>query len=142
MPLNKKLLLSIAYILGTATTFVSLKLLFSILGEILGPLKQILTYLAVIITFVMGLVLLEFLPFQLSVSFDKLINKLRIRGPFGSYLLGFLMGFTTSQCATPVLLIILAYVMLKGNLLFGGVLLFVFALVEVSHWLFWGRFQA
>jgi len=38
------------------------------------------------------------------------------------------MGFTTSQCATPVLLVILAYVMLQGKLLLGGLLLFVFAL--------------
>jgi cytochrome c-type biogenesis protein len=141
LPFEKKLLLSTAYILGTATTFVNLGLLFSILGEILGPLKMILTYLAVIITLLMGLVLLEFLPFQLSVSFDKLIDKLKIKGPFGSYLLGFLMGFTTSQCATPVLLVILAYVMLKGNLFFGGALLFVFALGRGVPLVIFGTFS-
>lgn len=128
MSINKKLILSITYILGTATAFVGMGLLFSILGEILGPLKGILTYLAVIITFIMGLVLLDIMPFQLSLSFDKLISKLKIRGTQGSYLLGFMMGFTTSQCATPVLLVILTLVMLKGKLLFGGILLFVFAL--------------
>lgn len=128
LSINYKLILSTTYILGTATTFVGMGLLFSLLGEILGPLKEILTYFAVIVTFVMGLVLLDILPFQFNLSFDKLINKLKIGGPIGSYLLGFLMGFTTSQCATPVLLVILTLVMLKGKLLFGGLLLFVFAL--------------
>lgn len=128
LPLKKKFFLSIFYILGTATTFVSMGLLFSLLGEILGPLKEVLTYLAVIITFIMGLVLLELIPFQLSLSIDKLISKIRIKGFLGSYVLGLLMGFTTSQCATPVLLVILTYVMLEGKLLFGGVLLLMFAL--------------
>ncbi|MGJ7921747.1 cytochrome c biogenesis CcdA family protein [Neobacillus sp. LXY-4] len=128
LPLKKKFFLSIFYILGTATTFVSMGLLFSLLGEILGPLKEVLTYLAVVITFIMGLVLLELIPFELSLSIDKLISKIKIKGFLGSYVLGFLMGFTTSQCATPVLLVILTYVMLEGKLLFGGVLLLMFAL--------------
>jgi cytochrome c-type biogenesis protein len=125
---NKRLNLSITFILGTATTFVSMGLLFSLLGEILNPVREVLTYLAVLVTFFMGLVLLNFLPFQFHFSFEKFISKLKFKGSLDSYLLGFLMGFTTSQCATPVLLVILTYVMLQGKVLFGGLLLFIFAL--------------
>lgn len=123
-----KFILSLAFILGTATTFIVLGLLFSFLGELLGPVKEIIMYVAVVVIFLMGLILLELVPFNFHLSLDNTISKLKLNGAFGSYLFGTLMGFTTSQCATPVLLVILTFVMMNGNLLFGVLLMFAFAL--------------
>ena len=43
-------------------------------------------------------------------------------------MLGLASGFVSSQCATPVLVAILTYVMAQGALVYGALLLFVYAL--------------
>jgi len=46
----------------------------------------------------------------------------------GAFLLGLLTGTVSSPCATPVLAVILAYVSTQGDMVYGGSLLFVYAL--------------
>ncbi len=46
---------------------------------------------------------------------------------WGAFLLGLLTGTVSSPCATPVLAVILAYVSTQGYMLYGGSLLFVYA---------------
>jgi cytochrome c-type biogenesis protein len=50
------------------------------------------------------------------------------RGVVGSYLVGLLFGLVASPCATPVLVVIVAYVASKGQVLYGGSLLFTYGL--------------
>jgi cytochrome c biogenesis protein CcdA len=50
------------------------------------------------------------------------------RGALGAFLLGLLFGVVSSPCATPVLVVILAFVATKGEVLYGTILLFVYAI--------------
>jgi cytochrome c biogenesis protein CcdA len=61
------------------------------------------------------------LPFQKT-------RQVKSRGLWGAFLLGLLTGTVSSPCATPVLAVILAYVSTQGSVLYGGTLLFVYAL--------------
>jgi cytochrome c-type biogenesis protein len=49
-------------------------------------------------------------------------------GILGAFLLGALTGVIATPCAMPVLAVVLTYVASKGNILFGGLLLFTYAL--------------
>jgi cytochrome c-type biogenesis protein len=60
--------------------------------------------------------------------FSGLREKVGLKGIPGALVLGLISGLVASQCATPVLAAILTYVMAKGALLYGAVLLFVYAL--------------
>jgi cytochrome c-type biogenesis protein len=60
------------------------------------------------------------LPFQKT-------RVVKTRGLLGALLLGMLTGTVSSPCATPVLAVILAYVSTRGNVAYGGSLLFVYA---------------
>ncbi len=68
----------------------------------------------------MGIVSIP-LPFQKT-------RTVKSKGLPGALLLGLLTGTVSSPCATPVLAVILAYVSTRGSLLYGGMLLFVYAL--------------
>jgi cytochrome c biogenesis protein CcdA len=49
-------------------------------------------------------------------------------GVLGAFLLGALTGVIATPCAMPVLAVVLTYVASKGNILYGGLLLFTYAL--------------
>ena len=49
-------------------------------------------------------------------------------GIVGAFLLGALTGVIASPCAMPVLAVLLSYVAAKGNVVYGGLLLFTYAL--------------
>ncbi len=56
-------------------------------------------------------------------------EKVWAKNLFGALLFGLVSGLVASQCATPVLAAILTYVMAKKeSLLYGAVLLFIYAL--------------
>jgi cytochrome c biogenesis protein CcdA len=50
------------------------------------------------------------------------------RGSLGAFLLGLLFGVVSTPCAVPILAVLLAFVAKKGNVIYGGFLLFVYAL--------------
>jgi cytochrome c biogenesis protein CcdA len=49
-------------------------------------------------------------------------------GVVGAFLLGALTGVIATPCAMPILVVVLSYVAAKGNVVYGGVLLFTYAL--------------
>jgi cytochrome c-type biogenesis protein len=46
--------------------------------------------------------------------------------------MGLLFGLASTPCATPVLVVILAYVATKGQILYGTLLLFVYAIAHCA----------
>jgi len=52
----------------------------------------------------------------------------RAGGVVGAFLLGALTGVIATPCAMPVLAVVLTYVASKGNIVYGGLLLFAYAL--------------
>ena len=54
--------------------------------------------------------------------------RVKKQGYVGAFLLGLLFGVVSTPCAVPILAVLLAFVAEKGNVLYGGFLLFVYAL--------------
>ena len=97
---QRGLLLSTAFVFGTAVTFAGLGIAAALLGGLFGPVGRSWQYLLAAVSFGMGLNLLGFLPFH----FPTLTRLPEIRrGAGGAFVLGLLFGLVASPCATPVL---------------------------------------
>lgn len=121
---KKAALYSLVFILGLSITFTVLGAAASLVGRFLSFagawLYPGLSVVAVLMGFqLMGLVSIP-LPFQKT-------REVKSRGLWGAFLLGLLTGTVSSPCATPVLAVILAYVSTQGDILYGGSLLFTYA---------------
>jgi cytochrome c biogenesis protein CcdA len=73
----------------------------------------------------MGLQLLGIFKWNIPVPTGIRVKK---QGYIGAFLLGLLFGVVSTPCAVPILAVLLAFVAEKGNVLYGGFLLFVYAL--------------
>ena len=121
---KKAALYSLVFILGLSITFTVLGAAASALGQILSFAGQWLSLGLAVIAVTMGLQLMGLIAIPLP--FQK-TRQVRSRGLWGAFLLGLLTGTVSSPCATPVLAVILAYVSTQGDVLYGGSLLFTYA---------------
>lgn len=122
---KKAALFSLVFVLGLSITFTLLGAAASIMGQFLGLMGRWLYIGLAVIAIVMGLQLMGmiFIPFPFQKT--KAVNT---KGLLGAFLFGMLTGTVSSPCATPVLAVILAYVSTQGDMIYGGSLLFVYAL--------------
>jgi cytochrome c-type biogenesis protein len=122
---KKAALYSLVFILGLSITFTLLGAAASVMGQFLGFMGRWLYLGLAVIAIAMGLQLMGLisvpLPFQRT-------RAVKTKGLLGAFLLGMLTGTVSSPCATPVLAVILAYVSTQGDMVYGGSLLFVYAL--------------
>lgn len=122
---KKAALFSLVFVLGLSITFTLLGVAASVMGQFLGFMGRWLYLGLSVVAIGMGLHLMGFvnipLPFQRT-------RHVKAKGLLGAFLLGLLTGTVSSPCATPVLAVILAYVSTQGDMLYGGSLLFVYAL--------------
>ncbi len=122
---KKAALFSLIFVLGLSITFTLLGAAASVMGQFLGFMGRGLYIGLAVIAILMGLQLLGIisvpLPFQKTKAF-------KTKGLLGAFLLGTLTGTVSSPCATPVLAVILAYVSTQGDMIYGGSLLFTYAL--------------
>jgi cytochrome c-type biogenesis protein len=128
--------------LGLATTLALLGLIASYFGKIYGQIGFGLPLFVSIVAILMGLNLLEIIP----LSFPTFGGFEWIKDDFPptlrSYLLGLTFGLVASPCSTPVLISLLGWVGIKGDFLFGGVLLLVYAIGYVLPLIITGVFVA
>jgi cytochrome c-type biogenesis protein len=122
---KKAALYSLVFILGLSITFTVLGAAASMMGGLLSFIGKWLYLGLAVISVTMGLHLMGIvsvpLPFQST-------REIRSKGLIGAFLLGLLTGTVSSPCATPVLAVILAYVSTQGDILYGGSLLFAYAI--------------
>jgi cytochrome c-type biogenesis protein len=122
---KKAALYSLVFILGLSITFTVLGAAASMMGGLLSFIGKWLYLGLAVISVTMGLHLMGIvsvpLPFQRT-------REIRSKGLIGAFLLGLLTGTVSSPCATPVLAVILAYVSTQGDILYGGSLLFAYAI--------------
>jgi hypothetical protein len=95
------------------------------MGQFLGFMGRWLYIGLAVIAILMGLQLMRII--SIPLPFQK-TRAVKTKGLLGAFLLGMLPGTVSSPCATPVLAVILAYVSTQGDILYGGSLLFVYAL--------------
>lgn len=123
--LRRSLVFSLFFVLGLAVTFTALGLISALMGRMFGNVGRFWKYLVAGVCFVMGLHLLGLLKLNFQVPAGLRVKK---RGYIGAFLLGLLFGVVSTPCAVPILAVLLAFVAAKGNVLYGGFLLFVYAL--------------
>jgi cytochrome c biogenesis protein CcdA len=119
------LLLALFLFLGIAAAFTVLGVVASLAGTLFGTTSKFWPVLIVIVCLVMGSQILLFPNFEIPMprGFTP-----KAGGILGAFLLGALTGVIATPCAMPVLAVVLTYVASKGNILYGGLLLFTYAL--------------
>jgi len=123
--------LSIAFVLGFALIFTTAGAFASYLGDILSPFNRF-WYIAVgVVCIVVGLHFMKVYHLNWSFPFSRIqIKKPKRKGIVGALILGIILGLVLSPCATPVVAVILTYVIAKGNIFFGASLLFVYSIAH------------
>jgi len=122
---KKAALYSLVFVLGLSLTFTLLGAAASMMGGFFGFMGRWLYVGLAVVAIMMGLQLMGIISIPLPFQKTKAVKT---KGLLGAFLLGMLTGTVSSPCATPVLAVILAYVSTQGDMVYGGSLLFVYAL--------------
>ncbi|MDO8958090.1 MAG: cytochrome c biogenesis protein CcdA [Deltaproteobacteria bacterium] len=122
---GKAFTFSFLFVIGLTITFTMLGFVAALMGRLVGDVGKFWPYLVAAVCFIMGLHLLGVWNFDLPLPQTW---KPKQGGPWGAFLLGLLFGVISTPCATPVLAVLLVYIASKGNLAYGGLLLFLYAL--------------
>ncbi|WP_373536442.1 cytochrome c biogenesis protein CcdA [Microcoleus sp.] len=127
---------------GIATTLAGLGIFAAVVGKVYGQIGLGLPIIVSVVAILMGLNLLEALPFQLP-NFGEM-NWISPDLPHGirSYLLGVTFGLVASPCSTPVLATLLAWVASTGNIWLGAVFLLAYTTGYVAPLILAGTFTA
>ncbi len=118
-------LLALFLFLGIAAAFTALGLVAGLAGTLFGTTSKFWSILIVVVCLVMGGQILLFPNFEFPMP--RGITP-KAGGVVGAFLLGALTGVIATPCAMPVLAVLLSYVAAKGNVAYGGLLLFTYAL--------------
>lgn len=122
---RRSLVFSLFFVLGLAVTFTALGLISGMMGRMFGDVGRFWKYAVAGVCLLMGLHLLGVIKWNLPVP---AVIRVKKQGYIGAFLLGLLFGVVSTPCAVPILAVLLAFVAEKGNVLYGGFLLFVYAL--------------
>jgi cytochrome c-type biogenesis protein len=121
-------LLSLTYVAGLATTYSALGLIAALGGHLFGSVAtHPYTFILIgTVCIIFGLSFFDVFSFRVpGVSLQHAIRK--DRGFIAAFLLGLTSGLIAGPCTAPVLGAILLFVATKQNLVYGALLLFVFA---------------
>jgi len=123
--LKKNFVFSLFFVLGLSVTFTAMGLISALMGRMFGDVGGFWKYIVAAICLVMGLQLLGL--FKLELRLPRMFS-VRKKGKLGAFLLGLLFGIVSTPCAVPILAVLLAFVAQKGDIVYGGLLLFTYAL--------------
>lgn len=116
---------SVIFALGTAVTFITLGLIATSAGKLMGNSSQIWYLVLGVLMVLMALQTWEI--FQIIPSIN-LLSKSKAKGIIGAFIAGVLGGVFSSPCSTPVLIALLAIVAGRGNLIWGILLMFLYSI--------------
>ncbi len=121
----RSFLLSLVYVSGMAFTYAGLGIFAAATGRFFGSVNTSPWTLILVGNIILALGLSMLDVFTLP-SFSP-GGSSRLRGWTGVFLFGLTSGLVAGPCTAPILGVLLTYVASTGNLLQGGLLLFVFA---------------
>lgn len=121
--------LSGVFVLGLAVSFTALGLVAALTGSLLGDVGWGWKLLAGLILLAVGLHLLG--CYRLPSPSAGHLKAFQGAGLLGAFALGGLTGTLSAPCATPALAAVLTLVALQKRILWGGLLLFAYALGHV-----------
>lgn len=116
---------SAVFSLGTAVTFVTLGIIATSAGKLMGTSSPVWYIILGVLMVLMALQTWEIFNFIPSIN---LISKSKKRGFIGAFLAGILGGIFSSPCSTPVLIALLAIVAGEGNLIWGILLMLLYSI--------------
>jgi cytochrome c-type biogenesis protein len=116
---------SVIFSLGTAITFVTLGIIATSAGKLMGTSSSVWYMILGVLMILMALQTWEI--FQLIPS-ANLMSKNKKRGIIGAFLAGILGGIFASPCSTPVLIALLAIVAEEGSFLWGILLMVLYSI--------------
>ncbi len=122
---KKAFLYSLTFALGTAITFVTLGIIATSVGKLMGTSSKLWYLILGTLMVLMSLQTWEIFNFIPSVN---LTSKNKKRGFIGAFLAGILGGIFSSPCSTPVLIALLAIVAEKSSLLWGILLMILYSI--------------
>lgn len=122
------MVLSAVFVLGLAAAFTVLGLIAAVTGSLMGDVGWGWKAILGLILLGIGLHLLGL--YDLPTPTHNL-KRFHGAGLFGAFALGALTGTLSAPCATPALAAVLTIVALQKKVLWGGVLLFTYALGHV-----------
>ncbi len=119
-------IISLAFTLGIAFMLSTLGLFAGAIGAILKDVKVV-NYVISFILLVMGLWMLKIFEFDFN---NKRFNILPQKGSgiAGAFLLGIPFGISASPCTLPITASMIAYSAEKGNMIYGMLLMFIYAI--------------
>jgi len=123
------MVLSGVFVIGLAAAFTILGLIAAVTGSLMGDIGWGWKALLGLILLAVGLHLLGF--YALPTPSHEHMQRFHGAGLLGAFALGALTGTLSAPCATPALAAVLTIVALQKKILWGGVLLFVYALGHV-----------
>ena len=133
------LLLSGVFVLGLVAVFTLMGLIAATTGTLLGDLGWGWKALLGVLLLAVGLHLMGF--YALPAPSQGLLRRFQGAGLLGAFALGGLTGTLSAPCATPALAAVLTLVAIQKKILWGGVLLFVYALGHTVLLLLAGAFS-
>ena len=116
---------SVVFALGMACTFTVLGVIASLAGTLMGTSGS---WWYIALGVLMVLMALQTWEVYNFIPSTFLIGKSTKKGYMGALIAGILGGVFSSPCATPVLIVLLAVVAGQGSLLWGALLLLLYAL--------------
>ncbi len=130
------------FALGLATTLAGLGVVAAVVGKIYGQIGLGLPIVVSAIAILMGLNLLEALPFRLPSwgGMDWFSQELPTSAK--SYLIGVTFGLVASPCSTPVLATLLAWISTTKDPVLGSLLLLAYTAGYVTPLILAGTFTA
>jgi len=122
---RKAIMYSLLFALGLSLTFTILGAIAGLFGRLMGEVGRIWYWVIAGLAIAMGLSLMG--VYEIRIPF---VSKMQTKkkGAWGAFLMGLFFGIVSSPCATPVLVIILTYVASQGKVVYGTMLLFVYAI--------------
>lgn len=122
---KKAFMYSLTFALGTAITFVTLGIIATSAGKLMGTTSNVWYIILGVLMVLMSLQTWGIFNFIPSVN---LISKSKKRGFVGAFLAGILGGIFSSPCSTPVLVALLAVIAGNGSLLWGILLMILYSI--------------
>lgn len=122
---KKAFKLSLTFAAGSAITFTILGAIAALIGGLIGNAGK---WWYIILGILMMLMALQILEVYEFIPSTYLTSKTTKKGYIGAIIAGILAGVFASPCATPVLVVLLAIVASKGSIVWGILLLLLYAI--------------
>ncbi len=116
---------SLVFALGMAVTFTALGVVASLVGGLMGTAAD---WWYIVLGILMVLMALQTFEIFNFIPATNLISKSSKRGYVGALIAGILGGVFSSPCSTPVLIVLLGLVAGTGSVVWGIVLLLLYAI--------------